>query len=238
MLRRVMGETAFFDALRGYAWHPSHAYKNATTADFQGICETFYGSSLKWFFDEWVYGEGRPRYAYYWKTSASGGETRIDLQVRQTQAEGPFRMPIDVRFATSSGDSTITVWNERRIEYYTFTVSEAIVSVVLDPDGWILKEGVEGRRLDTVTMGIDPNPFNVSADITFEISISGPVEVAVYDVSGARVAKLCAESLPPGYHEVVWDGKNAAGNPVSSGVYFVRLQTAQGALVRKAVLIK
>ena len=245
MLRHVMGDTAFFDALRGYKTHPSHEYQNASTADFQAVCENYYVSNygppdLQWFFDQWVYGPGQPHYVFHWTTGAAGGQTTVDVTVWQVQPEGPFRMPIDIRFSTASGDSTITVWNERPIEYYTFTFSEAVNSVMLDAGGWILKDVEEKSEplLLPVKMAITPNPFNETTTIAFETSIGGLIEVVIYEVTGARVIGLYRKALPPGYHEVVWDGKNGTGNPVSSGVYFVRLQTPQGTLVKKAVFIK
>jgi flagellar hook assembly protein FlgD len=53
--------------------------------------------------------------------------------------------------------------------------------------------------------------------------------VYLYDVSGRRVRKLMDEaSLAAGLHEVATDGRDAAGRRLSSGIYFYRVETAEG----------
>jgi aminopeptidase N len=233
MLRYVMGDDAFFAALRDHAQDPEHSYKNATTEGFRSICERNHGSSLSWFFDEWVYGTGEPSYDYYWDTR---GNT-VDVTLRQTQSEGVFTMPVELRFTTQRGDTTVSVWNNERIQHYSFVFSDRVTSVALDPDEWILRS-LEERGIDSVSMGINPNPFNAATRISFEISQPGRIAVDIFSVTGARVRALENKDVPPGYHEVEWDGKNNSGRSVSSGVYFVRLQTPEGGLVRKAVFLK
>ena len=237
MLRHVMGDEVFFNTLRDYVSDPEHSYKNATTAGFQRICERNYGSSLAWFFDEWVYGTGEPQYAYYWNQRANGAEHTIDVTLRQTQPGDVFTMPVDFRFTTAFGDTTITVWNSRSVDHYEFTFFDPVSAISLDPDEWILRE-TEERGINARSMEINPNPFNAATRISFEVSVPGQIEVDIFDVTGARVTALEKKQVPPGYHEVEWDGKNSSGQTVSSGVYFVRLQTPEGGLVRKAVLIK
>jgi aminopeptidase N len=54
MLRGVLGDEDFFAALQ--AWRQQFAYRSATTADFQQVCEQIWGGDLSWFFQEWIYG--------------------------------------------------------------------------------------------------------------------------------------------------------------------------------------
>jgi flagellar hook assembly protein FlgD len=64
------------------------------------------------------------------------------------------------------------------------------------------------------------------------------VEVAVTDVAGRRVRRLGAGSLPAGRHTVRWDGRDATGRPVASGVYFLVLETEERRVTRKLVLVR
>jgi aminopeptidase N len=237
MLRGVMGDEVFFAALRDYGSEESFGYGNATTADFQRVCEEHYGGSLQWFFDEWVYGEGEPVYAYYWASAGEGMNASVDLSIRQVQTDGIFAMPIEVRFSFASGDTTVTVWNDGAVAQQRFAFGREVLGVVLDPDAWILAS-VEERRLDSIALSINPNPFNSSARVGFEMGNAGSVEIDVYDVTGAYVQTLLRGSRGAGYHEITWDGSNAAGQSVSSGVYFVRIHSAAGTLVRKAVMVE
>ena len=241
MLRGVMGDEAFFDALRTYAGDKRFAYGNATTADFQRICESRYGADLRWFFDQWVYGTGEPNYAFYWTETSEDIPGRVDVTIRQTQQGPVFKMPVDLRFAVASGDSsvdtTVTVWNDLEVQHYRVQLTDRALALELDPDDWILKNASE-NKLDPLTLGVTPNPFNASAKITFETGVDGMVEIGIFGVDGARLKRLFEDSLPPGFHQVVWDGTNDAGGPVASGVYFIRMQAVEGTLVRKAVLLK
>ena len=84
-----------------------------------------------------------------------------------------------------------------------------------------------------------PNPFNPSTAIAFTVpSDAERVELSVYDVSGRLVATLISGSLPAGAHVVTWDGTDAAGRSVSSGVYFARLCAGSKAAELKMTLLK
>ncbi len=63
MLRHVLGDSTFFHAMYNYAHDPRYRFGNATTSDFQGVCETTSGKSLSYFFNEWVYGQSYPQYS-------------------------------------------------------------------------------------------------------------------------------------------------------------------------------
>jgi aminopeptidase N len=237
MLRHVMGDGPFFEALRSYASDESLRYGNVTTGDFRRICEEHYKGSLSWFFDEWVYGEGKPEYAWYWVQSGRESAPTVELTIRQLQSGRVFEMPVDIRFSLASRDTTLTVWNSAPVEHYRFVFADSIRSVAVDPDTWILRS-VEERELETLTLSVVPNPFNATARIAFELGSGGIAEINVYDVTGALVRSLFRGEVPAGYNETEWDGKNDSGSPVSSGVYFVGLETGRDALVRKAVLLK
>jgi PKD repeat protein len=84
-----------------------------------------------------------------------------------------------------------------------------------------------------------PNPFNPSTTIRFALAHDAShVTLDLYDVQGRRVRVLWDGPLSRGRHERTWDGRNAAGAPVATGIYFVRLQAGAEEQVRQAVLIR
>jgi hypothetical protein len=83
-----------------------------------------------------------------------------------------------------------------------------------------------------------PNPFNPSTAISFTLPKRTMVTLSIYNVSGTLVATLVDETIDDGFKEVLWDGKDARGNPVSSGVYFYRLTAGDKTLTKKMVLLK
>ncbi len=84
-----------------------------------------------------------------------------------------------------------------------------------------------------------PNPFNPQTILVFVTDRVGAVRLAVHDLQGRLVRILVAESLPPGCHERVWDGRDEGGRPAASGVYLARLVGPDGReVVRKLALMK
>ena len=75
--------------------------------------------------------------------------------------------------------------------------------------------------------GAYPNPFNPTTTIQFEIPSDSLVKLAVYDLLGRKVTELLNEHVSSGLHSIQWNGSNASGNALGSGIYFVRL-TAGG----------
>ncbi|NUN69796.1 MAG: T9SS type A sorting domain-containing protein [Bacteroidetes bacterium] len=68
-----------------------------------------------------------------------------------------------------------------------------------------------------------PNPFNPSTYIQYTLGHSGMVQLEIYNVLGQRVRQLRNEQQAIGTHRVEWDGKDDAGETVSSGVYFYKV---------------
>jgi FtsP/CotA-like multicopper oxidase with cupredoxin domain len=78
-----------------------------------------------------------------------------------------------------------------------------------------------------------PNPFNPSTSISFDLNVSGDVEMNVYDQTGKLVATLVDNYVPAGSHKVIF---NASG--LSSGEYFVRMVAGDIVKTIKMTLLK
>jgi len=83
-----------------------------------------------------------------------------------------------------------------------------------------------------------PNPFNPETIISFSLPAASTVELTVYNVLGRRVVTLVEGDYPAGSHQVTWNGTDAGGRPVSSGVYLYRLSAGRAAMTRKMMLLK
>jgi hypothetical protein len=87
-------------------------------------------------------------------------------------------------------------------------------------------------------LNIYPNPFNPDLTIAFSMDEIAEVEIVIYNTKGQKVRTLADELFHPADYNLVWNGKDDKGQPVSSGVYFVRLKTGNEVVNSKAVLIK
>ena len=83
-----------------------------------------------------------------------------------------------------------------------------------------------------------PNPFNPNTKITFDLSQSQEVYLAVYDILGQEVAVLTNGLLPAGSHVVNWDGISKNGEQMNSGVYLAKLTTENQTQSVKMILMK
>jgi hypothetical protein len=89
-----------------------------------------------------------------------------------------------------------------------------------------------------------PNPFNPSTRIEYKLSVQSHVTVKIYNILGQEVASLVDEVQMVGNHVTQWNGGSSHGLPVSSGVYFYRLEARETtgqflfAGVKKMILMK
>jgi hypothetical protein len=90
----------------------------------------------------------------------------------------------------------------------------------------------------TMLRGNYPNPFNPKTTIEYSVSNPCYVSVNIHNIRGALVTKLVDTQNSPGLYHIVWDGKDIAGNEVSSGVYYVILKTQSVVSCRKILLMK
>jgi hypothetical protein len=83
-----------------------------------------------------------------------------------------------------------------------------------------------------------PNPFNASTQIPYQLPKAGEVSLVIYNILGQQVRVLVREKQEAGYYRAAWDGKDARGRQVASGIYLVRMQASEFTQVRKILLLK
>ncbi len=83
-----------------------------------------------------------------------------------------------------------------------------------------------------------PNPFNPSTEVSFSLETDSHAVLDIFDISGKKILRMADEFFTAGNHHFTWNGTNEQGSPVSSGMYFYRLETLQGCLTRKMTLVQ
>ena len=84
-----------------------------------------------------------------------------------------------------------------------------------------------------------PNPFNPTTTIRYAVPPpGGHVSIAIYNVEGQVVTTLVDEEKSAQFYSVAWDGTSARGEPVATGVYFVRMRAPGFEMTKKVLLLK
>ena len=99
------------------------------------------------------------------------------------------------------------------------------------------------RPAETVLLANYPNPFNPETWIPYHLATSTDVQVNIYNAQGVLVRALTLGHQTAGYYTsrsraAYWDGRNAIGERVASGIYFYQLQTDEVSPMRKMVILK
>ena len=131
------------------------------------------------------------------------------------------------------------------IDIFTAAVVDTIVlpgtnaNVVAVEPQWPIPTGVDDTPArPALTLQAAPNPFNPATVIAFELSRSGTGWVRVYDPAGRPVRELFTGAREAGPHTCLWDGTDAQGAPVASGVYLVHARFGAAAATTKVVLVE
>jgi hypothetical protein len=96
---------------------------------------------------------------------------------------------------------------------------------------------VDDNRIPVrLAISIFPNPMMSAGEIRLAIPSNDHVAVKIYDVKGKYVETLMDKQVQAGEHQITWEGRNRDGRRVTSGIYFVRVETTRGSLTKKMVL--
>ena len=83
-----------------------------------------------------------------------------------------------------------------------------------------------------------PNPFNPVTNISFELPMYTDVNLTIYNLMGQSITTLVDTKMESGYHQVSWNGSDAFGNQMPSGVYFYKVTTENATKTNKMLLLK
>ena len=237
MLRGLLGDTDFFAAVKDLAQRPELQYGSIVTEDVITQFETTTGRPLRWFFDQWLYREGRPTFEVGWTVTPSNDRNRVTLRIDQSPDADPWLFPLRLRVVTASGDMDVETFVASASQQVTLFVDGDVLDVETDPDEWLLYFDGSGptaapapaRGVATLLPNV-PNPFNPRTVLHFELPAPGDVRLRILDARGRVIDRIEPGPLPAGQHGLPWTGVDAQGNAVASGVYRVVLE-ADGTLV-------
>jgi aminopeptidase N len=153
MLRKYLGDERFWAGINRYL--RDHAFGVAVTDDLRQAFLEATGENLDWFWNEWMYQAGLPRFSVSALWDSGGGT--LSLTVKQTQSDtatadstglrysvpAAFRMPVSIRVGTRTGDVVQRAWLETREQTITVEGVPTAPTMVVFDDGNMIDKTLE-----------------------------------------------------------------------------------------------
>jgi aminopeptidase N len=216
-LRWVIGDEAFFEAMRNYAHDPNLRNGSAVTSDFIAHAEAAAGKDLTDFFDTWIYKEGYPTYTFNVEQTDPQHATFILSQQPSHESVTCFKMPIPVLFSGAEKDTLIVFENNALYQNFSFSPGFTIKTVTFDPDRWLICKykslfvGLDDISTGALSVQVYPNPTKGELRVAFNrhsvLDTESPAyyggiagqahndleSVEIFDVFGRKVFEQKAE---------------------------------------------
>lgn len=230
MLRGYLGDAAFFAAIRTYG-------AQAGLTDRQGFVDAWTdatGGDIAGFLAPWLDTEEVPELAARWRGSL--------VEVVQEQDAAEFRLGVAVRVFAGDEVRDSTVILDGRVGAVRVDTTAPIDSVLVDPDGLLLRLTTTTPAPRLLAVQPRPNPALDEVTLAFFLAAADRVTGRVYDVRG-RLVRTSSLGLQPATTEAspnawIWDGRDQDGRRVAAGVYWLELRTLDDRTVRKVTLVR
>ncbi|MDP2454826.1 MULTISPECIES: M1 family aminopeptidase [unclassified Kaistella] len=219
MMKWILGDAAFYQALKDYHNQPNLAYKYAVTTDLKNTFLQSTGKDFTEFFNDWIYGQGYPTYQIKWNQTA---DKVLRFKVGQTQSHPSvsfFEMPLPIKVNGTAGQVAYLVLNNNSnnqnfAEALTFTVA----SVQFNYENQIITKGSTVTK-DTSILAVNdaakneiriyPNP------VKDQLSVDGITKDESYEIFSVD-GKLVKSGM--------LSAKNSVGvNTLPKGVYLLKI---------------
>ncbi|MCX8523748.1 M1 family aminopeptidase [Chryseobacterium formosus] len=184
MMKWILGDTVFYQALKDYHARPNLAYNYVRTSDLNASFLTSTGTNFTEFFNDWIYGQGYPTYDIRWKQTGN----QVTFKASQTQSHSSvsfFEMPLPIKVTGTGGQTAFFALNNTsNNQFFNETVSFPIASVQFNYEYQILEKNstvTQDNNLSTTDFktqefSIYPNPAKN------ELFISGLKKEANYQI--------------------------------------------------------
>jgi hypothetical protein len=83
-----------------------------------------------------------------------------------------------------------------------------------------------------------PNPFNPITTISYDLPEDGLIELSVYNMRGEKVATLLSSRQEAGSYTLNWDGRDQQSETISSGIYFLKIESGNYSKTNKMVFVR
>jgi len=146
MLRRYVGDSAFFKSLNLYL--TTNKFRSAEAQNLRLAFEEVTGEDLNWYWNQWYYGSGHPKLTIDYAYDDAGKQVKVI--VNQTQGTGKlFRLPIAIDIYNGAAKVRHNIWIENKTDTFTFDYNGGRPDLVnVDGEKVLLCEKKDNKTLD------------------------------------------------------------------------------------------
>lgn len=138
MLKWILGDDKFYQAVKNYLNDPALAYGYANSSNLKYHLENISGLDLTEFFNDWLYGQGYPTYTIRWKQSDSNLAIKAD-QIQSDPSVSFFELPLPIRIHGTNGEVLdVALNNTTNNQYFYNTINFTVSSVEFNYDKQII----------------------------------------------------------------------------------------------------
>jgi len=222
MLRWILSDSVFFNAIRRYQKDPKLAYRFANTDDLKRNLEQESGRNLSEFFKDWFKGQGYPTYNVQWSQI---GSSYVNIKMNQTTSHASvdfFELPVALKFKNATQEKTIVVDNKTNGETFFRHIGFIADTVLIDPEYWLITKNNVSSKVPDVSVGqnsilVFPNPIQDRFYIYMRNMASTKAGINLYDAVGRLVYSRTVPLVNGSEYLEVPSGK------LASGVYFIKI---------------
>lgn len=191
MLRHeIDNDDLFFSSLKNYL--SEYGNSVATGEDFKNSIETTSGINFDFFFNQWYYGKGYPRF----DVGYTQFNDTLFMTVNQTTSsvETPlFQLNVDFKVYSSNKDTTLRLYQSSNLETFKIPFHNSVTNIVVDPENWILNQqgtvdSIESPGNNKSLFSFSPNPVKESIYVNFNIKLyDKEKEIQILDLNGRLI---------------------------------------------------
>lgn len=152
MLRYVLGDSVFFNALKSYTNDPELQFGNISTEEFISKIINYTGKDLGWYFNQWLAGTYYPVYKNFYSITQTDSEFIVDLVFTQENKENIYyQMPFQIKILFDDGTTVEEIlFNEMNNQNFQFIYNKKPVKIYFDSENNILLKEMYVEELETI----------------------------------------------------------------------------------------
>ncbi|HWR32520.1 MAG TPA: M1 family aminopeptidase [Chitinophagaceae bacterium] len=192
MLRWILGDSVFFNAIRQYAKDPKVSYGFATNNDLKRNLEQASGKDLTKFFKDWYEGQGYPSYTIDWTPL---GSSYVKIKMSQTTSHSSvnfFELPVALNFKNATQQRTIVLDNKTNGEIFIRNIGFVPDTVIVDPEYWLISRNNTSRKVADAVGGqnivqVFPNPIQSQIYVYLRNFSESGATITLYNIAGQKI---------------------------------------------------